>query len=60
MSLSQSEAFHFMELRHGPKSVVGNGTIVVGFVGDTARQEEAKVLAEMESLVPKPHPGGIG
>jgi glutamine---fructose-6-phosphate transaminase (isomerizing) len=50
ISLSHSEAFHFMELRHGPKSVVGSDTMVVGFVGDTARQEEAKVLAEMESL----------
>jgi glucosamine--fructose-6-phosphate aminotransferase (isomerizing) len=50
MSLSPSEAFHFLEFRHGPKSVVAPGTLLVGLVGDTARAEELKVLGEMREL----------
>ena len=50
MSLSPSEAFHFMEFRHGPKSVVTPGTLIVGLMSDTARAQEAAVLAEMRDL----------
>jgi glucosamine--fructose-6-phosphate aminotransferase (isomerizing) len=50
MSLSPSEAFHFLEFRHGPKSVVAPGTLIVGLVSDTARQQETAVLAEMRDL----------
>lgn len=50
MSLSPSEAFHFMEFRHGPKSVVTPGTLVVGLLSDTARAQEAAVLSEMRQL----------
>jgi glutamine---fructose-6-phosphate transaminase (isomerizing) len=50
MSLSPSEAFHFMEFRHGPKSVAAPGTLIVGLVGDTAQDEERKVLEEMRDL----------
>lgn len=50
MSLSPSEAFHTLEFRHGPKSVVAPGTLLVGLVGDTAYEQELKVLAEMRDL----------
>jgi glucosamine--fructose-6-phosphate aminotransferase (isomerizing) len=50
MSLTRSEAFHFLEFRHGPKSVVTGATLVVGLISDRAREEESKVLAEMRAL----------
>jgi glucosamine--fructose-6-phosphate aminotransferase (isomerizing) len=46
-SLSPSECFHFLEFRHGPKSVAGSGTLIVGLLSNPARIEEAQVLAEM-------------
>jgi glutamine---fructose-6-phosphate transaminase (isomerizing) len=50
MSLSSSEAFHFMEFRHGPKSVVTPSTLIVGLLSDTAYDQEIKVLKEMQAL----------
>jgi glutamine---fructose-6-phosphate transaminase (isomerizing) len=50
MSLTPAEAFHFMEFRHGPKSVVAPDTLIVGLVSEGARQQEALVLEEMRSL----------
>lgn len=50
MSLTPSEAFHFMEFRHGPKSVVGPGTLIIGLISASARQAEAQVLSEMRTL----------
>jgi glutamine---fructose-6-phosphate transaminase (isomerizing) len=50
MSLTRSEAFHFLEFRHGPKSVVTQETLVIGMVSESAREEEEKVLAEMRAL----------
>jgi glutamine---fructose-6-phosphate transaminase (isomerizing) len=50
MSLSSSEVFHFMEFRHGPKSVVAPGTLIIGLIHDEARDQEAKVLADMKDL----------
>lgn len=50
MSLSAAEAFHFLEYRHGPKSLVSDSTLVVGLLSEAARAEELKVLAEMRRL----------
>ena len=50
MSLTPSEAFHFMEFRHGPKSVVGPDTLLVGLVNESVSTHENRVLAEMRSL----------
>jgi glucosamine--fructose-6-phosphate aminotransferase (isomerizing) len=50
MSLSISEAFHFMEFRHGPMSMVNEHTLVVGLLSDTARPYELAVLREMRAL----------
>ncbi len=50
MSLSHSEPFHFMEFRHGPKSMVTPGTLIVGLVGAEAQAHELAVLADMRAL----------
>jgi glutamine---fructose-6-phosphate transaminase (isomerizing) len=50
MSLSFSEAYHFLEFRHGPMSMVDRRTLVVGMVSERALAHEAAVLAEMRAL----------
>lgn len=47
MSLSYSEAFHFLEFRHGPMSMVNDRTLVVGLLSDEAFQQELSVLMDM-------------
>jgi len=48
MSLTVSEPFHFMEYRHGPKSMVAEDTLIIGLIHDATRHEEMKVLSEMK------------
>ena len=50
MTLSHSEPFHFMEFRHGPKSMVGPTTLVVGLLSRANFHQEAAVLQEMKEL----------
>ena len=50
MSLSHSEAFHFLEFRHGPKSIVGPHSLVAGLVSAEAAASERQVLEEMDRL----------
>lgn len=50
MSLTHSEAFHFLEFRHGPKSMAGPGALVVGLVSDRNGVHERLVLDEMKAL----------
>jgi glucosamine--fructose-6-phosphate aminotransferase (isomerizing) len=50
MSLSHSEAYHFMEFRHGPMSMVTEQALVVGLLSKQAFEHEQKVLAEMKNL----------
>jgi glucosamine--fructose-6-phosphate aminotransferase (isomerizing) len=50
MSLSYSEAFHFLEFRHGPKSMVDESTLMIGLISEGARDEELAVLREMQGL----------
>lgn len=50
MSLSISEAFHFMEFRHGPMSMVDEHTLVVGLLSQSARDYELAVLREIRAL----------
>ncbi|HVU70217.1 MAG TPA: SIS domain-containing protein [Ktedonobacteraceae bacterium] len=47
MSLAYSEAFHFMEFRHGPMSMVNQRTLIVGLLSEAASQQEIQVLREM-------------
>jgi glucosamine--fructose-6-phosphate aminotransferase (isomerizing) len=50
MSLSYSEAYHPLEFRHGPMSMVNERTLVVGLVSDAGLVEELHVLKDMEGL----------
>lgn len=50
MSLSQAEAYHFLEFRHGPMSMIDEHTLVVGLVSDTACAHEIQLLEEMQEL----------
>jgi glutamine---fructose-6-phosphate transaminase (isomerizing) len=50
MSLSQSEPFHFMEFRHGPKSMVTGTTLLFGLLSRSTGSYEKTVLNEMSAL----------
>lgn len=50
ISLSYAEAYHPLEFRHGPMSIVSEGTLVVGFLSDTGLTEELRLLEEMQRL----------
>ncbi len=50
MSLTYAEAFHFMEFRHGPMSMVDDRTLVVGLVAESTQAHEVAVLREMQAL----------
>ncbi|MCC7206624.1 MAG: SIS domain-containing protein [Anaerolineae bacterium] len=47
MSLSPSEAFHVLEFRHGPMSMVDDHTLVVALISDEMRNQELSVLRHM-------------
>ncbi len=47
MSLSQAEAFHSLEFRHGPKSMVTEDTLVIALLSDSAMSYEVPLLAEL-------------
>ncbi len=50
MSLSYAEAFHFLEFRHGPMSMVDDKTLIVSLVSEQAHDYEASLMADMRSL----------
>lgn len=47
MSLSYSEAYHTLEFRHGPMSMVGEDSLVIGLISPGAARHEGRVLQEM-------------
>jgi glucosamine--fructose-6-phosphate aminotransferase (isomerizing) len=47
MSLSYSEAFHTLEFRHGPMSMVNEHTLMIGLLSESARTHELAVLRQM-------------
>ena len=49
-ALTTSEAYHFLEIRHGPKSMVGEGSLVVGLISGQAEEQEGAVMREMQEL----------
>ncbi|MBK8023683.1 MAG: SIS domain-containing protein [Chloroflexi bacterium] len=49
MSLSYSEAFHVLEFRHGPMSMVNDHTLVVALLSDEAHAQEASVVKDMRA-----------
>ena len=50
MSLSYSEAYHTLEFRHGPMSMVGEDSLVIGLISPDAARHENRVLQEMAEL----------
>jgi glucosamine--fructose-6-phosphate aminotransferase (isomerizing) len=50
MSLSHSEPFHFMEFRHGPKSMVTPSALTIGLCSTVNGQKETAVLEEVKAL----------
>jgi glucosamine--fructose-6-phosphate aminotransferase (isomerizing) len=50
MSLSHSEPFHFLEFRHGPKSMVTPSSLVIGLQSSINQQHESAVLADVKTL----------
>jgi glucosamine--fructose-6-phosphate aminotransferase (isomerizing) len=50
MALTEAEAFHPLEFRHGPMAMVDRATLVVGLLSARALAHEAAVLSEMRAL----------
>jgi glucosamine--fructose-6-phosphate aminotransferase (isomerizing) len=50
MSLSYAEAYHFLEFRHGPMSMVDSTSLVVGLIGHNRSDRELDVLQDMQQL----------
>jgi glucosamine--fructose-6-phosphate aminotransferase (isomerizing) len=50
MSLSYSEAFHTLDIRHGPMSMVNGNSIVVGLLSESALKYEVEVMRDMYHL----------
>jgi len=50
MSQTYAEAYHPMEFRHGPKSMVNDRTLVVGLLDERGYEYEHAVLEEMARL----------
>lgn len=50
MSLSYSEAYHTLEFRHGPMSMVGEDSLVIGLISPDAARQENRVLREMAEM----------
>lgn len=50
MSLAYSEAYHTLEFRHGPMSMAGEDSLVIGLISQGAARQEIRVLDEMADL----------
>jgi glutamine---fructose-6-phosphate transaminase (isomerizing) len=50
MTRSWSEAFHPLEFRHGPMSVVDDHSLVVCLVSDSEQEAEVRVVRDMQKL----------
>jgi glucosamine--fructose-6-phosphate aminotransferase (isomerizing) len=50
MSLTHSEPFHFMEFRHGPKSMVTPQALVIGLRSTVNGSPEASVLEDVKAI----------
>jgi len=49
-ALVPTAAFHALEFRHGPKSLLSSDTLTVGLLGPATAQEDAAVLNEANTL----------
>ncbi|MFA7407382.1 MAG: SIS domain-containing protein [Anaerolineaceae bacterium] len=50
MTQTHTEPYHFLEFRHGPKSMINEQSVVIGLLSTKARAYEEKVLEEMREL----------
>lgn len=50
MSVAYAQAFHTLEFRHGPKSIVSPETLIVFLLSETSYDAECEVLEEMKAL----------
>jgi glucosamine--fructose-6-phosphate aminotransferase (isomerizing) len=50
MTLTHSEAFHFLEFRHGPMSMIDEKTVVIGLLSEKNFGYEQAVLDEIKEL----------
>jgi glutamine---fructose-6-phosphate transaminase (isomerizing) len=50
MSHSYAQAYHTLEFRHGPKSIVAPQTCIAFFLSESGMQAETEVLLEMKDL----------
>lgn len=50
MSCSYAQAFHTLEFRHGPKSIVSPETLVTFLLSETGHEAEREVLEEVKGL----------
>ena len=50
MSVSYAQAFHTLEFRHGPKSIVSPETLLIFLLSEEGCEAESDVLEEMKSL----------
>jgi glucosamine--fructose-6-phosphate aminotransferase (isomerizing) len=49
MSLSSAEAYHFLEFRHGPMSLVDRDHLIVGLLSEELRDFELAVLRDLKA-----------
>lgn len=50
MSLTHCEPFHFLEFRHGPKTMAGRGSLVVGLVSASNTPYEHAVAEDVRAI----------
>lgn len=50
MSVSYGQAFHTLEFRHGPKSIVSAKTLIIFLLAETSYRAEVEVLEEIKKL----------
>lgn len=50
MSLSMSEAYHSLEFRHGPKSIIDEKTLIIFLMSETAKEYEINLLKDVKKL----------
>jgi glucosamine--fructose-6-phosphate aminotransferase (isomerizing) len=65
MARTPSQSYHFLEVRHGPKALVGPGTLVAGLLSEASPALERPVLQELQAqgattlaCCPQPWPDG--
>jgi glutamine---fructose-6-phosphate transaminase (isomerizing) len=48
MSSSYAQAYHTLEFRHGPRSIISRDTLITFFISDAAKDEETLLVSELK------------